>query len=85
MNAKYNPGSVFHGIIVNKKKTRKIKHEHFPKLPHVQQLINMRIYRMIQVLQRYGSLTRKIKVMDLGISTMTSKTYEAKVMMSLSQ
>jgi hypothetical protein len=25
---------------VNKKKTKKIKHEHFPKLPHVQQLIN---------------------------------------------
>ncbi len=35
MNAKYNPGSVFQGIIVNK------KHEHFPKLPHVQQLINI--------------------------------------------
>jgi hypothetical protein len=41
MNAKYNPGSVFQGIIVNKKKTRKIKHELFPKLPHVQQLINI--------------------------------------------
>jgi hypothetical protein len=35
MNAKYTPGSVFQGVIVNKKKTRKIKHEHFPKLPHV--------------------------------------------------
>ncbi len=31
MNAKYNPGSVFQGVIVNKKKTRKIEHEHFPK------------------------------------------------------
>jgi hypothetical protein len=41
MTAKYNPGSVFQGIIVNKKKTRKIQHEHFPKLPHVQQLINI--------------------------------------------
>ncbi len=41
MNAKYNPGSVFQGKIVNKKKTRKIKHEQFPKLPHVQQLINI--------------------------------------------
>jgi Ulp1 family protease len=41
MNAKYNPGYVFQGIIVNKKKTRKIKHEHFPNLPHVQQLINI--------------------------------------------
>ncbi len=41
MNAKYNPGPVFQGKIVNKKKTRKIKHEHFPKLPHIQQLINM--------------------------------------------
>jgi hypothetical protein len=29
MNAKYNPGSVFQGIIVNKKKIRKIKHDHF--------------------------------------------------------
>ncbi len=35
MNAKYNVGSVFQGI-VNKKKTKTIKHEHFPKLPHVQ-------------------------------------------------
>ena len=26
---------------MNKKKTRKIKHEHFPKLPHVQQLIKI--------------------------------------------
>ncbi len=41
MNAKYNRGSVFQGVIGNKKKTRKIKHEHFPKLPHVQQLINI--------------------------------------------
>jgi hypothetical protein len=41
MNAKYNPGSVFQGVIVNKKKTRTIKHEHFPKLPHVQQLIKI--------------------------------------------
>jgi hypothetical protein len=41
MNAKFNPGSVFEGVIVNKKKARKIKHEHFPKLPHVQQLIKI--------------------------------------------
>ncbi len=41
MNAKYDPESVFQGVIVNKKKTRKIKHEHFPKLPHVQQLIKI--------------------------------------------
>ncbi len=41
MNVKYNPGSVFQGKVVNKKKTRKIKHEHFPKLPHVQQLIKI--------------------------------------------
>jgi hypothetical protein len=32
---------VFKGVIVNKKKTRKIKHEYFPKLPHVQQLIKI--------------------------------------------
>ncbi len=41
MNAKHNPGSVFQGKVVNKKKTRKIQHEHFPKLPHVRQLIKM--------------------------------------------
>ncbi len=41
MNAKYNPGLWFQGKVVNKKKTRKIKHEHFPKLPHVQQLIKI--------------------------------------------
>jgi hypothetical protein len=41
MNAKYNPGSVFQGKVVNNKKTRKIKYEHFPKLPHVQQLIKL--------------------------------------------
>jgi hypothetical protein len=41
MNAKYNPGPVFQGKLVNKKKTRKIKHEHFPKLPHVHQLIKI--------------------------------------------
>jgi hypothetical protein len=41
MDTKYNPGSVFQGKLVNKKKTRKIKHEQFLKLPHVQQLINI--------------------------------------------
>jgi hypothetical protein len=41
MNAKYNPGLWFQGKVVNKKKTRKIQHEHFPKLPHVQQLIKI--------------------------------------------
>ena len=41
MNAKYNPGKWFQGKLVNKKKTRKIKHDHFPKLPHVQQLIKI--------------------------------------------
>ena len=39
MNAKYNSGKWFQGKVVNKKKTRKIQHEHFPKLPHVRQLI----------------------------------------------
>jgi hypothetical protein len=37
MNAKYNPGSVFQGKVVIKKKTRKIQHKHFPTLPYVQQ------------------------------------------------
>ncbi len=41
MIAKYNPGSVFQGKLVNKKKTRKIQHEQFPRLPHVQQLIKI--------------------------------------------
>jgi hypothetical protein len=41
MNAKYNPGLWFQGKVVNKKKTRKIQHEHFPKLPNVQQLIKI--------------------------------------------
>ena len=41
MNAKYNPGKWFQGKLVNKKKTRNIKHDHFPKLPHVQQLIKI--------------------------------------------
>ncbi len=41
MNAKYNSGSVFQGVTVNKKKTSKIIYEHFPKLPHVQQLIKI--------------------------------------------
>jgi hypothetical protein len=39
MNAKYNPGKWFQGKEVIKKKIRKIKHDHFPNLPHVQQLI----------------------------------------------
>jgi hypothetical protein len=41
MNAKFNPGKWFQGQLVNKKKTRIIKHDHFPKLPHVQQLIKI--------------------------------------------
>ncbi len=41
MNVKYNPGLWFQGKVVNKKKTRKIQHEHLPKLPHVQQMIKL--------------------------------------------
>jgi hypothetical protein len=41
VNAKYNPGKWFQGKLVNKKKNGKIKHDHFPKLPHVQQLIKI--------------------------------------------
>jgi hypothetical protein len=54
MDEKYNPGSMFQGNIVNKKKARRIKHEHFPKLLHAEQLINiyMRIYTMIYGLPR---------------------------------
>jgi hypothetical protein len=75
MNAKYNSGSVFQGVIVNKKKTRKIKHEHFPKLPHVQQLI--KIFENIHNDMSFTEvwfLERRMKVMDLRISTMTTKT-----------
>ncbi len=74
-DAKYNPGSVFQGKHVTKKRTRKIKHEHFPKLPHVQQLIN--IYENLHIDIRVTEvwfLKRKIKVTDLRISTMTTKT-----------
>ncbi len=41
MNAKYNPGKWFQGKLANKRTTRKIKHDHFPKLPHVEQLIKI--------------------------------------------
>jgi hypothetical protein len=41
MNVKYNPGLWFQGKVANKKKTRKIKHEHLPKVPHVQQQIKI--------------------------------------------
>ncbi len=71
---------------MNKKKTRKIKHEHFPKLPHVEQLIN--IYENLHNDTRDTKvwlLKKKIKVTDLRISTMTTKTSEVEVMMSLSQ
>ncbi len=40
MNAKYNQGKWFQEKEVFKTNTRKIKHDHFPKLPHVQPLIN---------------------------------------------
>ncbi len=41
MDTKYNPGLIFQGNKVNKKKSRKITREHFPKLPQVEQLINI--------------------------------------------
>jgi hypothetical protein len=41
MNAKYNPGTVLQGNKVDKMMTRKKTQEHFPKLPQVEQLINM--------------------------------------------
>jgi hypothetical protein len=41
MNAKYNPGKMFQRRVVNKKMTRKIKHDQFPKLPHVQKLVKI--------------------------------------------
>jgi hypothetical protein len=59
MNVKYNPGSVFQRKVVNKKKTRKIKHEHFPKLPHVQQLI--KIFKNLHNDMRVWFLKKKDK------------------------
>jgi hypothetical protein len=41
MDAKYNPGTIFQGNKRGKKKTRKITQEQFPKLPQVEQLINV--------------------------------------------
>jgi hypothetical protein len=41
MDAKYNPGLIFQGNIVNKQNTRKLTQEHFPKFPQVEQLINI--------------------------------------------
>ena len=41
MDAKNNPGTIFQGNKVDKKKIRKIKQEYFPKLPQVEQLINI--------------------------------------------
>ncbi len=62
MNAKYNPGSVFQRKVANKKKIRKIKHEHFPKLPHVQQLIKIfeNLYNDMRVTEEWF-LTKKDK------------------------
>jgi hypothetical protein len=72
---------------VNKKKTRKIQHEHFPKLPVVQQLIkifeNLHNDMRVTGAQRFGSIRRRIKVTDWRISTMTTKTVEVEVIVSL--
>ncbi len=75
MDAKYNPGSMFQGNIVNKKNTRKIQHEHFPKLPHVVQLINKyeNLHNDIKV-TKVWSLKKKDKSDGFEISTMTTKT-----------
>jgi hypothetical protein len=72
MNAKSNPGSVLQGKVVNKKQTSKIKHEHFPKLPHVQQLIKIfeNLHNDMRVTE-VCFLRRRIKVTDLRISTMS--------------
>jgi hypothetical protein len=74
------------GKEVIKKKTRKIKHDHFPNLPHVQQLIIFfeNLHNDMRVTEVWF-LKKRIKVMDLRNSTMTKKTLEVEVMMSLSQ
>jgi hypothetical protein len=72
---KHNPGSVFQGKVVDKKKTRKIKHEQFPKLPHVQQLIKIfeNLYNDMRVTEIWF-LKKKDKGDGLRNSTMTTKT-----------
>jgi hypothetical protein len=62
MDAKYNPGLMFQGKIVNKKKTRKIKQEHFPKLLQVEQLINI-----------YENLHNDIRVTEVWFLTKKGK------------
>ncbi len=86
MNAKYNPGSWFQEKVVNKKKTRKTQHEHFPKSPHVQQLIKIfeNLHNDMTVID-LCFLRRRMQVMDLRNYTMTTKTVEVEVIMSLSQ
>ncbi len=75
MDAKYNPGLMFQGNIVNKKKTRKIKHQHFPKLLQVEQLINIyeNLHNDIRA-TKVWFLKKKDKGDRLRISTMTTKT-----------
>jgi hypothetical protein len=86
MNAKYNPESVFQGKVLNEKKTRKTKHEHFPKLPHVQQLI--KIFENLHYYMRVTEvwfLKKKDKGDGFEDFHYDYKTVEVEVIMSLSQ
>ena len=75
MNVKYNPESVFQGVIVNRNKTKKIKHEHFPKLPHVQQLIKIfeNLHNDMRVTEVWFLKKKDKGDGYLKISTMTTK------------
>ncbi len=86
MNAKYNPGSVFQGKVGSKKKTRKIQHEHFPKLPHVQQLV--KTFENLHNDMRFTEvwfLKKKDKGDRFEDFHYTTKTVEVEVIVSLSQ
>ncbi len=77
---------MFQGKVVNKKKTRKIKHEHFPKLQHFQQLIKIfeNLYNDMRVAEVWF-LKKKDKGDGLEEFHYDCKNMEVEVMMSLSQ
>jgi hypothetical protein len=83
MNAKYSPGSVFQVKVVNKRKTRKIQHEHFIKLPHVQQLI--KIFENLQRVTEVWFLKKKDRDDGFEDFHYDYKKMEVEVIVSLSQ
>ncbi len=86
MDAKHNPGLIFEGNILNKKKTRKITQEHFPNLLQVEQLINIyeNLHNDIRVTEVWF-LKKKDKGDGFEKFHYDYKNMEVEVMMSLSQ